>query len=132
MASLTLTRFSRCEAGIFSHLLDDQKNLIAVTIEHAYQQPDGSWAAKIPTGTFTCVRGTHQLSHGDPFETFEVMGVPGHTGILFHCGNDESASSGCILLGTALQGDFITESRKAFSKFMDLMDGVQSFDLIVS
>lgn len=132
MGPLTLTRFSRSETGIFSHLLDSQKNVIAVTIEHAYQQPDGSWAAKIPAGTFTCMRGTHQLSHGDPFETFEITGVPGHSGLLFHCGNDESSSSGCVLLGTALQGDFITESRKAFSKFMSLMDGVQSFELNVS
>lgn len=132
MVSLTLSRFSKSDAGIFSHLFDDKKNLIATTIEHAYPSPDGSWAAKIPSGTFTCVRGTHELSHGGPFDTFEVMGVPGHTGILFHCGNGADQSEGCILVGTAMQGDFLTESRKAFSKFMGLMDGVQSFELTVS
>lgn len=132
MAPLTLSRFSKSDAGIFSHLFDEQKNLIAVTIEHAYPASDGAWDAKIPAGTFTCVRGTHQLSHGDPFETFEIMGIPGHTGILFHCGNTDVDSHGCILVGTALQGDFLTESRKAFSKFMGLMDGVQSFELTVS
>jgi hypothetical protein len=32
-------------------------------------------------------------------ETFEVVSVPGRSGILFHCGNSATDSTGCILLG---------------------------------
>lgn len=127
MASLTLARFSESDDGIFSHLWDEEKNLIAYTLEHAYNK-----APKIPHGTFKCVRGTHQLHENSaPFETFEITGVEGHSGLLFHCGNLQSESQGCVLVGSGLEGNMITESRKAFEKFMELMTGVDEFDLVV-
>lgn len=125
--TLTLCRFSKSDQGIFSHLFDEDKNLIVYTLEHAYNREP-----KIPDGTYRCVRGVHRLHEDQPaFETFEVTGVPRHSGILFHCGNWERDSAGCILVGTRVDGNMITDSRKAFAKFMDLMEGVEEFELVV-
>ena len=70
------------------------------------------------------------------FETFEVLGVEGHTGLLFHWGNFNRDSEGCILTGeedfTSDSGErMVTASRKAFAEFMDMQKGVDSFLLAV-
>ncbi len=119
--------------------------LLAYTLEHAYvtghdEAGLASFAAKLPEGTYTCVRGTHQLHNSSPFQTFEVTGVPGHTGILFHVGNYNSDSDGCVLLGrrliqdesgTTRSGSMLSGSRLAFDAFMARMEGVDSFTLVV-
>lgn len=127
MASLTLMRFSKTDAGIFSHLLSEDRQLIAYALEHAYNDEP-----KIPDGEFKCVRGMHRLHDDSPeFETFEVTGVEGHTGLLFHCGNFQYESKGCVLLGSGIEGDMLTRSRDAFAKFMEFMNGVDEFELVV-
>jgi len=115
--------------GIFSELSGN--GFIAQTLEHSYNK-----LPKIPDGTYTCVRGQHQL-HGmsRPFSTFEVTNVPGHSGILIHQGNWNDDSDGCILVGEELaqspKGQMITASIITFNKLMALLDGVNSFTLIV-
>ena len=125
--------------GIFSELYYDS-DLFAVTLEHAYVQPDGTWLPKLPRGdTYTCVRGMHSLEHwnmGRPFECFEVTGVPGHTGILFHVGNKNDDSDGCILLAKTLITTtpqwIIQTSLVTFEKFMAQLEGINEFDLEVA
>jgi len=78
----------------------------------------------------------HSLhSHPEPFETFEVTHVPNHTGILFHAGNYNCDSNGCILLGRvgmdSDQGTMVTNSRDTFTRFMLDLEGVESFPLTV-
>lgn len=131
---MKLTRTDYLETGIFG-LLDPIDGHQIFTLEHAYPVvPDSSIAStsyspKVLPGTYLCVRGTHQLSNGVPFETFEVI-VPGHTGILFHPGNTNKDSEGCILLGLSRSGDnAIAESRPAFALFMLSLAGVNSFNL---
>ena len=93
----------------------------------------------MPHGTYKCVRGTHQLEGGGPFTTFEITGVPGHTGVLFHPGNTELDSRGCECLGMSLgeivtnQGplDAVLQSREAFQEFMIYQDGCDEFTLKV-
>lgn len=58
--------------------------------------------------------------------TYEVKGVPNRSGILFHIGNYESDTSGCILLGQywlTVNGHkpMVCQSRIAFNKFTDLI-----------
>lgn len=124
MMTLTRTRYS--PAGIFGVLTWDEV-FLAVSLEHSYEGKP-----KLPLGDYTCVRGKHQL-HGmtEPFTTFEVTGVLGHSGILFHCGNTQWDSEGCILVGSAQVGNQITESRKAFSEFMATVGKRASFPLTV-
>lgn len=129
---LRLIRYAFEESGIYSVLRrTDTLTRIAITLEHAY--PDtGSFFPKLPPGDYRCVRGLHTLKHSlAPFETFEVMDVPGHKGILFHVGNYNYDSFGCILVGFARQGNMIIESKAAFHDFMKLQDGVDIFNLMV-
>lgn len=118
-----------CKAdGIFSDLCAENGVKLYSTLEHSYD-----CKPKIPNGTYTCVRGKHRL-HGmtEDFETFEITGVEGHQGLLFHWGNWQQDSSGCILLGLSRSGDMILHSREAFADFMEGLKGLDSFTLVVS
>lgn len=137
-----LKRGDYVKEGIFGVLSSDDLPLvvdvpsafICQTLEHAYsvETPVG-YAPKVPLGVYTCVRGTHQLEKMDhAFETFEVTNVPGHTNILFHSGNVNADSAGCILLGLKNDNDKeILESRAAFKLFMARLEGVDSFELTI-
>jgi hypothetical protein len=98
----------------------------------------GEWLPKIPNGTFTCVRGIHYL-HSGPVDTFEILGVKGHSGLLIcHIGNFPQANSnGCVLSGrqisTMANGDqFITASKETYKAYIARLAGVTEFDLVVS
>lgn len=129
--NLILTRTDYLPEGIFGTLEDDQALFFMYTLEHSYL--DGEvYNPKIPKGTYTCVRGKHQLEHmTEPFETFEITGVPNHDHILFHVGNYNKDSQGCVLLGLDLSGDEVIDSRKAFEIFMECQRGVNEFTLEV-
>lgn len=128
---LHLTRTDNGPAGIFGTLTTSGGAVVAVTLEHAYPEDQG-WVPKIPVGTYVCVRGEHQLGTGSPFTTFEITGVPGHSGLLFHTGNFTRDSSGCVLVGQERHDDMILGSHAAFGGFMLLMGGVDRFTLAVS
>lgn len=135
---LVLTRTAREYRGVFGTLVSDDGSFKCVTLEHAYPVFDGNFASKIAKGEYTCVRGMHRLEGmRDSFETFEITGVPGHSDILFHVGNTNIDSSGCVLLGKDILEDYgnvkmITDSRITFEAFMKLMTGIDSFQLIAS
>lgn len=129
--NMTLARVSHSEYGIFSFLRPEVGQVLA-TVEHAYQDPvTGMWMPKIPNGLYVCKRGMHQLLHGGPFETFEITGVPGHDHLLFHKGNTEDASHGCVCLGMSHEGKAVLESEKAFHWFMGFQQGLSTFMLTV-
>lgn len=139
--NLMLDTFKVRRDGVTGRLFTDSGELIAVTLEHAYESGVEGYAPKVPAGTYRCVRGWHQLHKGgglsDPFETFEVTDVPGHAGILFHTGNFNRDSAGCILVGARFadignDGTVdVADSRAAFARFMRLQDGVDEFELRV-
>lgn len=134
--NLTLARFLYRQDGIFGRLTDENYKQLAVTLEHAYKTDAGGWMPKIPAGTWTCVRGRHRLDGMlHDFETFEVTGVPGHTGLLFHKGNWNKDSKGCILLGAdtgeSTEGQMITNSLATFGTVMGLQSGIEQFTLTV-
>jgi len=123
-----------CQAqGVFSSLTDG--NRILYTCEHSYQSADGSWGAKITPGTYLCQRGNHTLDGVHWFSTFEVTGIEGHAGILFHSGNTEMDSEGCILLGLGfgtINGmKAVYSSAAAFAAFSSMQAGCDSFTLTV-
>lgn len=136
--NLTLLRSDSSVDGIFGELLDDSGNHKFYTLEHAYDSGagNGSYASKVPAGEYKCVKGMHQLkSMSYPFQTFEVTNVPGHVGILFHVGNYNNDSSGCILVGTNqllhTLTPMITKSQMAFDDFMKLQSNINEFTLTV-
>ena len=123
---LTLTRTDARFSGIFGTLGPFQ------TLEHAYPGPDAHWAPKVPPGVYLCVLGAHRLHGMDhDFQTYEVTGVPNCTGILFHSGNWDRDSEGCILLGMQRVGDEVILSRVAFQQFMQMQAGAPTFTLTV-
>lgn len=134
--NLRLERRLYREDGIFSDLKDEKGNLIAVTLEHAYDNGSGGWTAKVKPGTFYCQRGQHRL-HNMTFDfvTFEVLGIAGHDDILFHWGNFNKDSEGCILVGKTIAyvngAKMITRSKDAFADFMKLETDTDLFQLTV-
>ena len=110
--------------GIFGALTHDSGDTICVTLERSF---DGLPA--IPRGkTYTCRR---YFSPHFGYEVFMLTDVPGHDHIEMHIANVQSELEGCVALGTSIAGAALTESKKAFTKFMALMDGIDEFLLSV-
>ncbi len=133
---LILRRLEYEEDGIFSQLETIKAEKVAVTLEHAFTDGAGGFYPKLPPGVYTCKRGMHTLKNMlTPFETFEITGVPGHTGMLFHVGNFNADSDGCVCLGREIgqsnKGQMVTSSKPAFFDFMELQSGVLEFKLDV-
>lgn len=136
MIFLTLRRKQFRSDGIFGKLEDDSLGMSLITLEHAYENSDHtSYVPKIPEGIYKCVRGKHSLFRSpQKFETFEVTGVAGHSGLLFHPGNFNNDSEGCILLGTKIMkmgygAEMIANSKLAFKEFMEFLHSVDQFSL---
>lgn len=134
----TLKRTKFEADGIFGNLHNETGAIVAITLEHAYDSGlgNGSFDSKLQPGIYECNRGIHRLHDGIPFETFEVNGVKGHDNILFHVGNYNKDSEGCILMGqaralTPAKDYMITGSKYTFTKFMESLKGVDKFTLIV-
>lgn len=130
--NLKLTRTDYLAGGIFGKLEGDGFSLF--TLEHAYPTPGNSlvYLPKVPKGSYVCKKGVHQLKGATyPFTTYEIQNVPDHENILFHSGNTNGDSEGCILLGRQKIGNSILYSRLAFSIFMVKTGNLDEFDLIV-
>lgn len=74
--------------------------------------------------------------HGTKWpDTFEIE-VPGHTEVLFHAGNTEADTRGCVLLGSSvgkLKGDrAVLNSGATFRQFMDALKDQDFFTLFVA
>lgn len=122
---LALVRTELRMDGIFSEVREISGDMLFVSLEHAFQDPFGAFVPKIPDGIYTCVRGMHRLfGMIHDFETFEITGVSGHTGLLFHTGNLNADSNGCVILGMNLAQisgmQAVSQSREAFAEFMSL------------
>lgn len=86
----------------------------------------------IPVGVYTCRKRLSPRFGA----TFEVGDVPGRSAILFHAGNTQADTRGCILLGNYFDGNpdntlAIRESRIAFAAFLETLNvvGVEEFEL---
>lgn len=137
MSALTLKRIGTDNDGTYGVLMDGNKPVM-LTLEESWKGNVPKESC-IPDGMYLCrrVRSPH---FG---ETFEVTNVEGRSHILFHAGNTEIDTLGCILLGSewgAIEtkdddsGEVemqtaVLESRKAFNKFMALQQGVDEFNL---
>ena len=118
MTDLRIIRFEESIEGAFGILLYGKK-FFCFTL-----QPDSADGQKfhIPDGVYDLVPydGTKWTN------TMEVI-VPNHTALLFHVGNIEDHSEGCILLGEELgfllvgrnHIRAILNSRKAYTRFQN-------------
>ena len=85
----------------------------------------------IPAGEYYCER-VNSPRFGD---TFEVMNVPNRSHILFHKGNLDDDSRGCILVGESFgmlgNDSGILDSKHGYNEFMNLMSDTDEFRLII-
>lgn len=92
----------------------------------------------IPAGTYLCRKTFKRTTLGGLVipETFEVMRVPGRSGILIHVGNYPKDTQGCILLGTSHTWDskkpMILHSNDAFRAFLTRMQDVNELELVIT
>lgn len=125
--NFTLARNAYLPIGIRSTLTSEDGAHVYQTLEHAYDDaslaaPGEKWVPKLPPGTYTCRQGNHNL-HSGPIVAYEILGVPGHSGVLIHPGNTEDASEGCVLIGKVETATGVGQSRAAFDEFMALQAG---------
>lgn len=118
---LELIRVAVRPAGAFGVLLSEDGLPFAVTLERTFD--DGK--PSIPAGEYECV-ATVFYRHN--YSTYEIL-VPGHSRLLFHKGNYEKDSEGCVLVAKAFEGDWISGSLNGFTEFMHRLAGVSSFRL---
>jgi len=127
MKKLILKRVAENEDGTFGVLIDGNTPF-ALTLERNWldNKPNESC---IPAGEYVCKR----IISPRFGKTFEVTNVPGRSHILFHTGNLEEHSKGCILIGEEfgyLNGKVaVLSSRKGFKEFMDRLKGLSSFEI---
>lgn len=137
--NLILKRDLFRDDGIFGQLLDDRNERICYTLEHAYdaKQGNGSYSPKMLPGVYECNRGLHHIGHNlTPITTFEIEEGPEHDNILFHYGNYNKDSEGCVLLGEAIihsgKEMMLTNSKLIFARFMHFQKDVDKFTLVVT
>ena len=86
----------------------------------------------IPTGTYMC---KPRMYYRGGYPSYEITNVANRKYILFHVANYPRDVLGCIGLGTNFQISnnqiMVSQSRVAFNKFMNLMDGIPEFTLVL-
>lgn len=132
--NFTLTRGRYALYGILGQIKSEEGSLLLCTLEHAYEQPDGTFLPKLAAGIYTFKK---RLSPKRGYEVFTLENAPPFMGtpvtyIEIHKGNYNSDSEGCILLGMRFGTGMIEDSKDAFDKFMAAQEGVEEFQLTVT
>ena len=129
MKMLTLKLVTTGAQGTFGVLLDNDEPF-CLTLEDPWKNNEPNVSC-IPDGMYNCERAKSP-KFGD---TFEVTRVTGRTHILFHRGNTQDDTHGCILVGeqySRLNDKWaIVVSGDAFNEFMRRMGGEKVFQLLV-
>lgn len=136
MKKFKLARVSYTEYGTFGVLMETTGIApgtdlpVCVTLENPWID-NLKYVSCIPLGLYKCNR-VDSPKFGN---TFEVTGVHERSAILFHRGNTEVDTSGCILLGNRfghLSGTpAILESNAAYTPWMDSLKNEDSFELAI-
>ena len=129
MKTLIINRVATGNDGTFGTIKFKNKPF-ALTLEREWLN-NASNISCIPAGTYKCKRVQSPKFGG----TFEVTNVPGRSHILFHKGNIDDDSHGCILVGEQF-GDVkgsagILSSREGYNEMMGIMMNEVGFSLII-
>ena len=100
----------------------------AVSVERTFD--DGR--PVIGAGEYVCKRDFYNKGG---YATFEIL-VEGHTRILFHKGNVEEDSLGCVIVaesfGTIRGRTAVLDSRTGFGSLMEKAAGLKEFTMLVT
>lgn len=135
---VTLLRVRENKWGTFGVLIDEEESEqlpICLTLERRWLNNQTNLSS-IPLGEYACVR------HESPTfgETFLIK-IESRPNILFHWGNFQENSLGCVILAEKYDKVFnkksglfewgVAESKDAFNEFMARLNGKDSFKLLV-
>ena len=127
MRQFKLVRIAYIPDGTFGVLLDEDIPF-CLTLEREWNDNKRGESC-IPRGEYLCKR-VQSPKFGD---TFEVCDVSGRSYILFHRGNIEDDSHGCILVGEMyekLKGKIaVLASRKGYKEFKKRTKDINVFKL---
>ena len=129
MKEITIHRVTEDTGPVMGVILDGGRPL-ALSLENPWKN-NHPYISCINRGIYICKR-VNSPKFGN---TFEVTRVNGRTHILFHKGNVEADTSGCILVGQSfgtLGGQpAVLNSTLAYENFMARMEGHDIFTLTI-
>jgi len=131
MTRLLIKRVAEDETATFGVFIDGNTPFV-VTLELPWKQNVRNLSC-IPAITYKCKRRTWGKYKG----YFEIMNVPGRTGIIIHKGIVDQHTLGCVLVGEQFEHfeyekkwwNGILQSRKGFNEFMSKVKDVDEFEL---
>lgn len=124
-------RFSSNTDSTLGMLFDvtDGRKFLCFTLEDEYRENKVKGETRIPAGTYKLGLRTQGGFHNRYSARFrnihkgmiEVLDVPNFTYILWHVGNDDDDTDGCLLLGDTLHQNvstpgFVGDSVKAYKR----------------
>lgn len=117
--------------GTFGVLKVDGESLF-VTLE-PYSRDNAVSISSIPANEYICKRYSSKKYPN----TFEVTNVHGRSKILFHAGNIDDHTEGCILVGQyfgKLRGEqrAVMNSGRSFRRLLQLLHGEDQFRLTIT
>ena len=126
---LELIRLEETDAGTFG-VLKVNKQVFCVTLEPGDLE-NAENRSSIPAQQYTC-RRVKSPTFG---KTYQVLGVPGRSDILFHPGNTISDTAGCILLaqhfGKLYGNRAVLNSGSTFDQFIAWMEEYPFLNLTI-
>ena len=129
MKQIKLLRVAYIDDGTFGVLFDGDTPF-CLTLEREWKDNKRGESC-IPAGQYIC-RRVQSPKFGD---TFEVCGVFGRSHILFHKGNLEDDSHGCVIVGEEYgiykQKVAVLSSGKAFGEFKERLSVYRLFRLYI-
>ena len=106
----------------FSHTLED----VDRRLENGGSKIHGK--TSIPRGSYNVIINESQrFKKRMPL----LVSVPGFEGVRIHSGNTAEDTEGCILVGTADSVDHISNSRVAYNKLMNILEGAEHVRITV-
>lgn len=127
---MKLKRIAETDTGTYGVLISGGTPF-AVTLERPWLN-NRKGESCIPTGRYVCKR-VQSPKFGN---TFEITGVNGRSHILFHKGNLDDDTHGCVLVGESFNpvsgSHGITASKEGFAEFMAKTANVSEFTLDVT
>lgn len=129
MKHFYLYRVAHNQDGTFGVLVDNNVSF-CLTLERPWLNNQKNVSC-IPKGIYMC-RRVESPRFG---ETFQVLDVPKRSHILFHKGNIDDDSHGCILVGEEYgilgESNAILSSGRAFKEFLARLEGENDFLLTI-